>query len=130
MSSVNSRNDYTFFVYLIPKRLNLKSSRTDRVFLRKKSCTIPHIFVGPSAYLHVSLSTTAAFCQPSFALPKMRNLSVVDRKSNNCSLFGTCAAAAIERNVLYFANQNDLCKLEVDKANAEENASFSLHFSL
>jgi len=53
----------------------------------------------------------------------MRNLSVIDRKSSECSLFTTCTAAAIERNILYFANQNDLCKLEVDKANAEENVS-------
>jgi len=56
----------------------------------------------------------------------MRNLSVIDRKSNKCSLFTSCTAAAIERNILYFANHNELCKLEVEKANAEENVSLSL----
>lgn len=53
----------------------------------------------------------------------MRNLALIDKKSASCSFLKNCCAATVERNCMYFANQNELCKLDVDQKNPEENVS-------
>ena len=54
----------------------------------------------------------------------MRNLTLVDKKLATCSFLNHCCAATVERNLLFFANQNELCKLDIDKSNAEDNVRF------
>ena len=54
----------------------------------------------------------------------MRNLTLVDKKLATCSFLKNCCAATVERNLLFFANQNELCKLDIDKSNAEDNVRF------
>lgn len=53
----------------------------------------------------------------------MRNVSLVDRKFVSCSFLENCTAAAVEQNFLYFTSQYDLCKLDLDQPDAENNAS-------
>lgn len=55
----------------------------------------------------------------------MRNLALIDKKPASCSFLKGCCAATVERNCMYFANQNELCKLDVDQKNAEDNVSLS-----
>ena len=51
----------------------------------------------------------------------MRNLSLIDKCTVPLSFLETCCVAAIESNLLYFANENELCKLDVNSSNPEEN---------
>lgn len=51
----------------------------------------------------------------------MRNLTLIDKKAASCSFLKDCCAATIERNLMFFANQNELCKLDVDQPNAEDS---------
>ncbi|KAK4012972.1 hypothetical protein OUZ56_025220 [Daphnia magna] len=51
----------------------------------------------------------------------MRNLNLIDKKAASCSFLKDCCAATIERNLMFFANQNELCKLDVDQPNAEDS---------
>lgn len=53
----------------------------------------------------------------------MRNVSLVDRKFVSCSFLENCSAAAVEQNFLYFTSQYDLCKLDLDQPDPENNAS-------
>lgn len=56
----------------------------------------------------------------------MRNLALRDKKLATCSLLKECQAATLERNLLYFTTSNELCKLDVDQPNPEENVGFCI----
>ena len=45
---------------------------------------------------------------------------MIDCKKSSCSFLKTCQSAAIERSLLFFANETELCKLDLDKVNPEE----------
>ena len=53
----------------------------------------------------------------------MRNLCLVDSYVAKCSLLKTCQAATVERNIIYFSNENEICKLEMDSLNPENDVS-------
>ena len=53
----------------------------------------------------------------------MRNILLIDKKLVPCSFLKNCSAATVERNLMYFASQDDLCKLDLDLTDAENNAS-------
>ena len=58
----------------------------------------------------------------------MRNLCPVDSYVAACSLFKTCHAATVERNLIYFINDNEICKLEMDSLDPEKDVClFFLH---
>lgn len=54
---------------------------------------------------------------------KMRNLSLVDKKQVSCSFLKQCCVATVERNLVFFASQSDLCKIDVEQADAENNVN-------
>ena len=55
---------------------------------------------------------------------KMRNLQLCEKKLAACSLLKECQAATLERNLLYFANRDELCKLDLEQPNPDDNVCF------
>ena len=51
----------------------------------------------------------------------MRNLCQVDSYVAACSFLKTCQAATVERNLIYFTNDSEICKLEIDSLDPEKN---------
>ena len=60
----------------------------------------------------------------------MRNLCPVDSYVAACSLLDTCHAATVERNIIYFINDNEICKLEMDSSDPEENVRLFSYLEL
>jgi len=60
----------------------------------------------------------------------MRNLCPVDSYVAACSLFKTCHAATVERNLIYFINDNEICKLEMDSLDPEKDVEVLVPFDM
>ena len=53
----------------------------------------------------------------------MRNLSFIDKQVIPCLLLRNCVAATVEGSVLYFVSGNELCKLDLELSNFDENVN-------
>lgn len=53
----------------------------------------------------------------------MLNLSVREKIKISCPCFKDCQTAAVEGKAVYFVSQSELCKVDLDKLDAENNVS-------
>lgn len=60
----------------------------------------------------------------------MRNISLIDKKQVSCSFLKNVCTATVERNFMYFANQNELCKIDTNHSDAENSVGFKINVIL